>query len=361
MQEPIRVLCVFSTLDRGGAESMCMNLYRHMDRTKVQFDFVKHTPLTGAFEEEIVSLGGRIFEAPRYRIYNHMQYLQWWRNHLEQHPEHIIIHGHFFSISAVYFGEAKKAGRITVAHSHIAKASTRIKKLYIKPIENLADYRLACGMDAGKLLYPHKDFTVLNNAVETEKFRYDPEIRREYRAELGLTDQFVVGIVAGISDHKNPRGVIEIFREVHRIRPEAVLLWVGDGPMRAEIEDLVEEHGLKECVHFTGARNDVNRLLQAMDVFILPSFFEGLPVVLIEAQAAGLKCFVSDTVTREADITGRCEYLAIDDYSGWAEKICGSDVTRADTYEDICRAGYDISTTSDWLCRFYQSIVQEKR
>ena len=101
MQEPIRVLCVFSTLDRGGAESMCMNLYRHIDRDKVQFDFVKHTPLKGSFEDEIISLGGRVFEAPRYRMYNHIQYARWWKRHLDKHPEHIIIHGHFFSISAV--------------------------------------------------------------------------------------------------------------------------------------------------------------------------------------------------------------------------------------------------------------------
>lgn len=359
MHEPIRVLCVFSTLDRGGAESMCMNLYRHIDRSKVQFDFVKHTASKGAFEDEIISLGGRIFEAPRYRIYNHLQYIKWWKEHLRKHPEHMIVHGHFFSISAVYFRECKKAGRITVAHSHIAKASSKLKEIYIRPIEDIADYRLACGKEAGRLLYPNKKFTVLNNAIETERFRYDPESRQTYRQKLGLEDKFVVGIVAGISDHKNPLGVIEIFREVHHRRPEAVLLWAGDGPMRSDVEKLAEEYKLKEAVHLLGARGDVDKLLQAMDVFVLPSLYEGLPVVLIEAQAAGLKCFVSDTVTREADITGRCSYISNKAYDRWAEAICSADLSRKDTYPQICEAGYDIQMTSDWLCKFYQSIAKK--
>lgn len=356
MQEPIRVLCVFSTLDRGGAESMCMNLYRHIDRDKVQFDFVKHTPLKGSFEDEIISLGGRVFEAPRYRMYNHIQYARWWKRHLDKHPEHIIIHGHFFSISAVYFSVAKKAGRITVAHSHIAKASSKLKEIYIKSIEKIADYRLACGKEAGQLLYPHKDFTILNNAIETEKFVYNPKCEQQYRMELGLTDKFVIGVVASFTDHKNPLGIIEIFREIHNAHPNAVLVWAGDGPMRKEIESLVEKYQLKEAVHLLGVRKDIDKLLQAMDVFILPSFYEGLPVVLIEAQAAGLKCFVSETVTREADITGRCTYINNSDYVRWAEEICSADLTKVDTYNQICEAGYDVQKSAEWLQEFYLKI-----
>ena len=138
MSGPIRVLCVFSKLGRGGAENMCMNLYRRIDRNRIQFDFVKHGPEAGMFEEEIRALGGRIYEAPRYKLYNHIAYCRWWRRHLENHPEHQIVHGHYFSISAIYFHVAHQLGRITVGHSHSTAVSrssriqTRLKRLLCK-------------------------------------------------------------------------------------------------------------------------------------------------------------------------------------------------------------------------------------
>lgn len=357
--QPIRVLCVFSRLDRGGAESMCMNLYRNIDRKKVQFDFVKHTPLTGAFEKEILALGGRIYEAPKYMICNHLLYRGWWIKHLSAHPEHQIIHGHFFTISPVYFEAAHTFGRITIGHSHSTEQQPNGLKAWLKKkieshTEKYSDYCLACSQDAGKWLFSHKRFTVLNNAIDAEKFQYSPAARAEVREGLGLDGHFVVGTVGSLREVKNPFGTIEIFKAVHNKLPGAKLLWIGGGGLEQSIRNKLEEEQLTDAVIMTGVRPDVDRLLQAMDVFILPSLSEGLPVVLIEAQAAGLPCFVSKAVTTEAAITDLCAFLPLDQPELWAEKIVGADISvRRDTSEQIKAAGYDIHMTAKWLQAFY--------
>lgn len=368
MEQPIRILCVFSTLNRGGAESMCMNLYRNIDRSKVQFDFVKHTPEIGAFEEEIVALGGRIYEAPRYKIYNHLSYCAWWKKHLSQHPEHQIIHGHFFTTSAVYFHVAKKLGRITIGHSHASenehpKGKERIKRILESKVERYSDYCFACGQQAGQWLFPHKQFTVLNNALDTGQYCYNPTVREEVRKEFGMTDDcLVMGTVGNIAAVKNPFGAVDIFEAIHKRNQRARFLWVGgnNSSINESVKKVLSEKKLDDCVIQTGARNDVCRLLQAMDAFILPSFSEGLPVVAIEAQAAGLQCFISDRVTEECDITGRCRFLSIDQPELWADEILSANLSRTDTTQQIIDAGYDIRTTAKWLESFYLNLASNR-
>ena len=359
MNEPIRVLCVMSTLDRGGAETMCMNLYRCIDRSKVQFDFVKHTHEKGAYEDEIKSLGGRIFEAPRYKIINHFEYTNWWKKHLCEHPEHKIIHGHFFGISSIYLKVAKEYGCETITHSHATYhafhgAKERIKQYMCSKAENYSDYAFACSKEAGEWVFPHKPFTVLNNAVDSELFRFSNEIRERVRRAFNISDELVVGTVASMQEVKNPFGLIEIFENIIRQKPDAKLIWVGSGGMRPKIEEKLAEKGIEKNVILTGVRSDVNELLQAMDAFLLPSFSEGLPVSAIEAQTAGLHCFLSDRVTKEVDVTGLCSFLPIDNYAIWADEICRTDISdRKDTSQQIINAGYDIHTTAKWLEEFY--------
>lgn len=364
MSEPIRVLYVFSQLDRGGAESMCMNLYRNVDRSRLQFDFVKHTPSIGAFEEEIRALGGKIYEAPRYRVYNYLSYQSWWKKHLFAHPEHQIIHGHFFTVSSVYFKIAHKFERITIGHSHSTNQQSSTLKTWLKKkiqrhTEEYSDYCLACSQNAGKWLFPHKKFIVLNNAIDAEKFKYSPAVRAEMREQLGLSNNFVLGIVGSLSEVKNPMGTIEIFKVVHNKAPNAKLLWVGGGGLVHDIKSKLEEEHLTDAVIMTGVRPDVDRLMQAMDVFILPSLWEGLPVVLMEAQAAGLPCFVSEAVTTEAAITDLCTFLPLNQPELWAEKILKTNRSvRKDTSEQIKAAGYDIHTTAKWLEDFYADCLK---
>lgn len=359
MDYPIRVLCVFSTLDRGGAESMCMNLYRKIDRSKVQFDFVKHTPNKGSYEDEITSLGGYIYIAPEYRVNNHFFYCGWWERHFRNHPEHLIIHGHYFTISAVYFKVAKKFERITVGHIHATRVDSKLKSLYVKAIKYYADYKLACSTEAGKWVYNSYSFKVFPNAIDLDLFRYSQPIRQEMRARLGLSDELTLGTVANMSRVKNPMGLIDIFLEIYRIVPKTKLIWVGEGNLRKAIEDRIKLESIEEQIIMLGAREDVPNVLQAMDVFLLPSFNEGLPVSVIEAQASGLPCYLSDAITKDADITGMCCFLPIDQPESWANKILNSNNVRIDTSRLIKASGYDITTTVELLQSFYLELIAD--
>lgn len=356
--EPIRVLCVFSSLDRGGAESMCMNLYRHIDRSKVQFDFVKHTPAKGAFEDEITSLGGRIFTAPRYKLYNHVQYTAWWKSFLRAHPEYQIVHGHFFTISSVYLGIAKKLGRFTIGHIHASASDGGIKgfikDLNLHRIEKVASACFACSEAAGKWAYRKAEFTVLNNAVDSARFAFDPARRAAMREQLHIgEDEKAIFVVANLSEVKNPLGALDIYSAIRRRNPNARLFWAGEGGMRGPMEQKIATEQIPG-VTLLGTRSDVPDLLQAADAFMLCSFSEGLPVVTIEAQAAGLPCLLSSAVTTEAAVTDLCTFLPIDKSELWAdaaEKVLTA--PRRDTRPEIIRVGYDIKETSAWLTNFY--------
>lgn len=358
----IRILCVFSKLDYGGAETMCMNLYRNLDREKIQFDFVKHTHDICAYEEEISLLGGKIYEAPVYRIYNHSIYCEWWKNHLRKHTEHRVIHGHYSTVSSVYFRLAKRMGRITVGHSHSANPQRVgltgvLKEKYSEKTEKYSDYALACGEKAGKWLFPHKKFYILNNAIETEKFLFDKVLRADVRRELGYRDEIVVGTVGRLNYAKNPFGILEIIENAYNQNSKVRFLWIGEGELKSAIHDQMEQKGLSKCICMVGNRQDVNRMMQAMDIFILPSIFEGLPTSVIEAQAAGLPCLISDTVSKEADITGLCKFLPIENYHVWANEIQKMDIEiRQNMKEKIVDAGYDIKTTARWIQDFYMNI-----
>lgn len=363
MVATVRILCVFACLDRGGAETMCMNLYRHIDKEKVQFDFIKHVPDTGEYEAEIRRLGGQIYIAPRYRIYNHREYCTWWRKHLKNHPEHKVVHGHFITAAAVYFRIAKQMNCKTIAHSHSTKPRGNmfqqiVKKWYVRGVKKYSDYCFACSDLAGKRAFS-KGFSVLKNAIDVERFKYDSREIVMLRDKFGLKEKtFVVGTVGSLSAAKNPFGMIEIFKAIHRRKSDAKLLWVGDGGMREEIERKLEEDGLKNSVIMTGVREDVGRLMQAMDVFIFPSLWEGLGIAAIEAQAAGLPCFISDTVPREVAITELCTFLPNNKPEQWADAILAVDISgRKETSAQIKKAGYDIEDTSKQMEEFYLSLM----
>ena len=194
-------------------------------------------------------------------------------------------------------------------------------------------------------------------------FRYNPETRRILRKKLGLSDNLVVGTIANYSVVKNPMGLIDIFLAVKKKNPKVKLLWVGEGSMRAEIENRLIKEGVSKDVSLLGSRYDVPSLLQTIDAFLLPSFNEGVPVSVIEAQAAGLPCFISDSVTRGVDITGLCHFLPIVKPNNWAElwadTILADRTKREDRSSQICEAGYDIQSTSKWLSDFYLTIAEQ--
>lgn len=370
MDKPIRVLCVMSTLDRGGAETMVMNLFRKIDRESVVFDFVKHSQGKDAYDDEIISLGGKIYKAPRYKIYNHISYKKWWKTFLTEHPKYQIIHGHYFNFSSVFFKIARKHNRITVGHSHCTQIpkqagdsliKAKLLNYYVSKVEKYSDYCLACSKEAGLWLFPNKEFVVLNNAIDVNKFRYDKESAAQVRREYGLENSFIIGAVGRFDLQKNPEGILEVFRRIQIERRESKLLWVGEGPLKEQMILRTKELGLGDSVMFLGVRTDVNRLLQCFDAFLFPSFYEGLGIAAIEAQAAGVNCFCSDVIPSEVSITPFCHFLSLDDYQKWADEIVKirSGYVHEDTYELIKAAGYDINDTAKWLEDYYLSIYKK--
>lgn len=353
----VRVLCVFSLLNRGGAEGMCMNIMRHLDKEKVQFDFVKHGNCVGVYEEEIKSMGGQIYMAPAYKLYNHFQYCLWWKKFLREHPEYQIIHGHYYTLSSIYLKIAKKMGRKTIAHSHSTRSSSRIKRFLIKRVEGIADYQFACSDEAGKWMFPNSHFKVIYNAIDTDAFKFNPQLRVKMRRDLGIENNLVIGGVGRLVEVKNPLGMVDIVEAASKKIRNLRMLWVGSGSLRKEIETKIEKKGLNNVITLLGNRGDVPDLMQAMDVILMPSFFEGLPVSLVEAQASGLPILCSNTITKDVDVTGLCSFLPLDDINAWVDAIQTIDVSkRTDVSNLIIESGYDVRTTTKWLEQFYCSI-----
>lgn len=368
INHPIRVLHVIGVMDRGGAEAMIMNLYRNIDRNIIQFDFVEHFARPAAYDEEIFAYGGRIYRCPRYNGTNHFAYLRWWRTFWkEHHDEYPIVHGHVGSTAAIYLKEAKRYNVYTIAHSHSTNEDHGFKhfvfKLYSYPTRYIADYFFACSQKAGMKRYGasvSKDaniYSVLSNAIKTEKYRLDSDKRRYKRDELRYEElDWVIGHVGRFVEAKNHLFLIDIFSELTQHDSHARLLLVGDGPLRSQVEQKVRQLDLCEKVTFTGVREDVAELMQAMDILVFPSLYEGLPVTLVEAQAAGLPCVISDGVPQDAVITEHLvTYRSLADSAAeWAECIRRrKGEPRTDHSAEVAAKGFDIAETARWLEEFY--------
>lgn len=370
-QEPIRILHIVGRMDRGGIETMIMNLYRNIDRNKVQFDFLAHYGREAAYNEEIRALGGRIYEMPALKDETHVYY---WRlfeymtalnKFFKEHQEYKIIHGHMTNTAAIYMPIAKKYGvTCRIAHSHNTRGKAGLSGIVTdilqKPVYKNATDWFACSKAAAFWFYPKKaveagKVTVLANAVNAQKFRYSLEMREKMRRELGVEGKIVIGCVARFRPEKNHIFLIEVLQEILKKEPNTVLVFAGEGPTETEAKRKAQELGLQDKVIFLGMRTDIPDVLQAMDVFTLASLWEGLPVTGIEAQAAGLHCVVSDGVTNEMNAIEMVEFLSLDAAKKeWADKlISAAQKERTDTFEKIKAAGYDIHTTAPWLQQFY--------
>lgn len=360
-----RILHVFGTLNRGGAETLVMNIYRNIDRSKIQFDFVVHHENEGAYEEEVRKLGGKVYRVPNYRGTNHFAYKKAWNKLLKDHPEYKIIHCHKESIVALVMDEAKQNGRIAIAHSHntqnIPGFKGKVMDVLNKNVDAKADYRFACSADAGYWMFGRdKDFTVIDNGIEVENFTYNPQIRKKIRERLGFSDKKVLGHIARFNKQKNHSFLIDIFADLIKENDDYLLVLAGVGDLKEEIEKKVKDLGIEDKVIFLGSIGYVNELLQAIDIFILPSLYEGLAVSTIEAQAAGLKCLLADTIDRNSKITDLVEFIPIDQGTGpWIKAIHKAlPYQREDTSEMIKKAGFDIRETAERLSDFYLKLIK---
>lgn len=356
---PLRILQVVTYMGRGGLETMLMNCYRHIDRSVVQFDFLVHRDFRADYDDEIESLGGIIHRLPRLNPVS-PSYHKALLTFFGQHPEYRIVHAHLDCMSAFPLTAAKKCGvPVRIAHSHNASQDKNwkylLKRYYMRRIPSVATHLFACSESAGRWMFPGQQVTVVKNGIETQSFAFDPAVRNEVRRELGLNHELTLGHVGRFAPQKNHDFLMEIFAQVHRRNPEAVLLLVGEGPLEQQIREKAERLGLAEKVRFLGIRTDVNRLLQAVDVFVMPSRYEGLGIAAVEAQTAGVTCVLSDGVPECCKLTEHVKFLSLRDTPGkWADLILQkSETQRVSRQSEVVAAGYDIKHTARWLQSFY--------
>ncbi len=371
MEKVIRVLHVLGGVGLGGAESRIMDLYRQMNRDEIQFDFLVHSADVNRrkpqfYDEEILAMGGHIYVLPKFKVYNYFSYKRAVRKFFAEHKEFRVVQGHMTSTAGIYLPAAKAAGvPITVAHARNAGVVKGPKgaatRFFRQGLACKADFCFACSVLAGEDVFGreavHKGrVKIIHNAIDVRRFTYDEKVREAVREQLGVSGKLVFGHVGRFEYQKNHPYLLEVFAAVCRERPDAVLLLLGEGEDRPAMEERCRQMGIAVQVKFMGNRKDTERYYQAMDIFLLPSFFEGLPGVLVEAQAAGLKCFVSDTVTREAKATDLVTYLSIEQPAqNWAEEILGrADYERRDTSQELTAAGFNVCTQAGGYRLFYE-------
>ena len=367
--EPIRVLQVVHGMGCGGAENMIMNLYRKLDRSKVQFDFLVHTDKKCFFDDEIESLGGHIYRVSYFNLVNYFAYKKALNEFFSAHPEIKIVHGHLGSCAHIYLAVAKKYGCYTIAHCHNSKPPFSIKStlyyIFNLKTRKVADYFMACSLMAGEYRYgqkiAHSDkFSVLNNAIDSDRYIFSADKRRKSREEFNLTDEILIGHIGRFNEQKNHLFLLNVFSEINKINPKAKLMLVGGGELEIEIREKAEVLGILDGVIFTGVRSDVPELLCAMDLFIFPSVYEGLGIVAVEAQASGLKVLCSDVLPEESAVTENITYYSLNDSpSAWAEKAMSMlPYERKDTSREIKEHHYDINETVKWLEEFYVGHIK---
>lgn len=364
MSEPIRILNMFVVLDRGGAETFVMNVYRNIDRTKVQFDFMVHGDKVGVYEEEICELGGRIYRMPRMGLKTLLEYNKCLKNFFQEHPEYQIVHSHMSELGCIAFRQAKIIGvPYRICHAHSAPLGvtlkTPVRYLFKKVMQRYMTEGMSCSQVAGEWQYGRRaQFTIIKNGIEVEKYRYNQSIRDNMRKQFGLDNKFVIGHVGRFERPKNHKFLVQIFSEIAKEREDARLVLVGSGTMQKEIKEEVKRLGLDEKVVFLGVREDIPRVMQMFDAFVFPSLFEGLGIVLIEAQASGAPCFASDVITRETNVTGLVEYISLQEAPMyWAKKIADTNFVREDKIQDVEKQGYDIKQSARALQEYYEKCL----
>lgn len=387
MAEAVRVLHVLGNTQLGGAESRIMDLYRHMDRQRVQFDFLVHQDNVhqdkeGYFDQEIYRLGGRIFRVPRFKAYNYFSYRRAVRAFFKEHHEFQVVQGHITSTAAIYLPQAKKAGiPVTAAHARSAGVDQGPKGILTRFLRrNLADktdVMFTCSQLAGIAVFGKRAVEqgrtiFVPNAIECQAFDYNEEVRKKLRKELGIEQRYVIGHVGSFRYAKNHEYLLRVFaslcgrREAENSSVSGnknscyALLLLGEGGGMDRIKELARELGVEEQVYFLGNRSNVKDYYQAMDYFVYPSRFEGLPGAVVEAQTAGLYCLISDTICREVMVTDLVHAMDIQDApEKWAEHILKTaqyaQGGRKGRREEMQKAGFDVNTQVEIMTKFYET------
>ena len=372
MPEPIRILHVLGTTQLGGAESRIMDLYRHVDRERVQFDFLVHTDKEGFFDKEIRELGGRIFRVPRFRFYNYFSYRKTIADFFRENHEFRAVQGHITSTAAIYLPIAKRADvPLIIAHARSAGVDKGIKGILTRflrrNLSKKADFLFTCSELAGISVFGKKAVEAgktvfVPNAIDCGAFEYDGLRRQKIREELGLSDKYVIGHVGRFHYAKNHEYLLQIFAALCRKGDkDYALLLLGEGGGMEAAGNQAKELGISDKVLFAGNKRNVYDYYQAMDYFVYPSRFEGLPGAVVEAQTAGLKCLIADAICEEVAVTELVETMSIEeDPAVWARRIRATQAYGRRGYvEEMKRAGFDADLAHASSGRLRESLCSD--
>lgn len=368
----IKILHLFTTLDGGGVESFLYNYYSHIDHNKIIFDMIVPGTDIGYLEKPFKEMGSTVFHVERLKK-NPLRHIREVGN-IIKNGNYDIIHCHGYK-SAIGIVLGKFFGiRTRIIHSHMAyvkenKSEKIIRKILTYIVKRFSTDWFACGIDAAKWLFGEKEYLngdveIINNAIDISKYAYNTSKRNKIRKELNIDNDLVIGNVGRLTYQKNQMFLIDILQEIIREKPNTKLLLVGDGEDREKLLKYAKKKNLENNVIFLGMRKDVPEILSAMDFFILSSRYEGLPVVLAEVQAAGLMACVSDTVTKEIDVTGNFTYLPLEiGYIEWAHTIKkmleSNNDKREKTIKKMRGSKYDIEFQAKKLVEKYIELIKK--
>lgn len=369
MNKPIRVLQITDCIKHGsGVSEVIMNYYRFMDTTEVLFDFMVNEPVATDLKEWIEGRGSKIYVMPSLGIKNTFMYKKTLENFFKEHQgEYKIIHGHTPNAAAYYMPIAKKYGvPVRILHSHNSRgADSTIKRIRNRMMSKIAiknaTHRFACSKVAAEYLYGNDDAFILNNAIDLDAFAFDSDKRTQIRTELNVSEEtMLIGHIGRMAEQKNHKFIIEIadvLRKNNHSHKQYKFLLIGDGPLRASIEATIKEKHLENQFILTGVLDKARDYYNAMDAFVLPSLYEGLPVVGVEAQAAGVPVLISDGVTKETMMADNISMQSLDAPMKWADWIISIDGKRKSNKQELAKKGFDISTQSRVLARKYEEFI----
>ncbi|MBQ4510325.1 MAG: glycosyltransferase [Clostridia bacterium] len=368
--EPIRILHIVTSMEQGGIENFIMNNYRYIDRELVQFDFLKHRDSKDWFDEEILNLGGRIYNVPSINPLKQIKYdhqvEKFFKNNRERYS---IVHSHLNALSTFPLRIAKKQGiPVRIAHSHAVPTmvtyKTPIIQLSRSVINRYATDAFACSKEAGDWLFKNRKYSIIPNSIDAEKYVTDEVARKEIREEINVGDGYLIGMVASFRTIKNHSFLINVFSKVLKQIPNAYLVLVGTGKTLEEIKKQATSMNISEHVIFMGVRKDIPRILNALDAFALPSVTEGFSIATLEAETMGLPCIVSTGVPKEVKLfeNMKTDFVSVKNEDDWVNKLIAMKNVQKNNFSiSVSNTNYDVRKNAKDLMSFYERKFSQIR
>lgn len=368
----IKVAYILGKLHSGGKKNLVMEYYRHMDTSKVRIDFICDSDSNSIPEEEILALGGKVYRViPYEHIFQNMREMR----EIFQKERYDVVHAWDSMMNLFPLVEAKKAGiKVRISES-LSMANRHEKKTFIKyalrPFSKVAaNYYMACGVDCGvfqfgRSAYEKGKIAIFKTVIDTEANAYDSDLRNITRQKFGWEDKHVYGFIGRYMPQKNPVFIVEIFNEIQKIDPKAHLVLIGFGGLEQVMMDKVAEFGVTDKVQNLGRREDIKQFYNAFDCFLLPSLYEGLPVVGLESQSCGLPIFFSTEITPEAKACEMAHYISLKTPTKeWAKEIVAAvekNIPVRKSYaKEVALAGFDSKSEALRLQEYYMNAIEEQ-